>query len=145
MSDDQIVMLYRGLTGVLDFGELGGLRHHEVVGGMLDQLRAGLGGLTSRDPERMRNLVEQCRQSEHTADQELASDVVPTLVHYDYAFTRDTLISLWFDGAEFASEGAYLKIPDLMRDELTPDQIADFNMYIQARGWDPVEPSRPEG
>ena len=145
MSDDQIIVLARGLTGVLDSEEVGGGRRHgDTAVGMLTQLETDLSGLASRDPERVRGLVEQCMQSDMGADHELALGVAPSLAGYDYEFTRDTMISLLIDGLGGADEEAILAIPRFMRDQLTPDQVADFNAHLQARDHDPMHPAQPE-
>jgi len=145
MNDEQIIVLSRGLTGVLDFEEVGGgQRHSDTAVGMLTKLETDLSGLASRDPERVRGLVERCMQSDMRADHELVLGVAPTLAGNDYSFTRDTMISLLIYGSELASEGAITAISRLMRDHLTPDQIADFNAHLRARDHDPMTPARSE-
>jgi hypothetical protein len=145
MSDEQIIVLSRGLTGVLDSEEVGGGRRHgDTAAGMLAQLDTDLSGLASRDPERIRGLIEQCVQSDMVADHELALGMAPSLVGYDYTFARDTLISIRIDGVGGAEEEAMMRIPRIMRDQLTPDQTADFNAHLQARGEEPVIPDGPD-
>jgi hypothetical protein len=153
MSDDQIVALYRGLTGAME-SEIPGTFDSDAAGKddrrgdaavqLLEQLDADLSGLAGRDPERVKNLAEQCASSDRTADQELALGAAISLVHYDYPFTRDTLLALHLRGSDISGEGAFVAIPRLMRDELTPDQVADFNAHLGASGWEPMEPDPPE-
>ena len=145
MSNDEIVTLSRGLTGALDSADVGGgEQYRNIAGEMLIQLDADIRDLASRDPERVRNLVEQCMQSDKGADHELALGITPSLASYDYAFIRDVMISLLVDGLGGANEEALIAIPRMMRDRLTPDQVADFNAHLQARDQEPMTPARPE-
>ena len=135
--------LSRGLTSALDSAEVAsGQQHRDIADGMLTQLDADLSGPAARDPERVRDLVDQCIQSDKGPDHELALGIGPSLVNYDYAFARDTLVSLYIDGLGGSDEGAMMAIPRLMRDHLTPDQVADFNAHLEARGWEPMTPDR---
>lgn len=156
MSDDQIVAVYRGLITAfdtqdsqgLDKRQQGGEVHdvHNVTAGLLDQLEASVSALTTADPERVKGLVSDCLQSEIEADHELALGVVSSLVHYDYAFTRDSLIFMQSQRhiASQITEGAFLMVPRLMRDHLSSDQIADFNATLEGHGLPSRQPARPE-
>jgi len=84
--------------------------------------------LTARNPERVKNLVFRNASSTQVADREFAASTVCSLVHYDYEYTRDTLIFLmvdqarrefsWDDACEVAHDEASL----MMRDHMTPGQ-----------------------
>lgn len=143
MSNEQIVVLYRGLYGIFvnETGE--DEENSSTANDMLDQLEHELRELTTRDPERTKQLVADCMQSDRESDEDIASSVVRSLVHYDYTFTRDTLIAFLTD-ERLGPEGAIISVPRLMRDDLTPDQIDDFNAHLQARGHDPIEPAAPQ-
>ncbi len=145
MSDEQIILLHRGLTSAFDSEEVAsGIRDKDIAEGMVSQLRSDFGNLASRDPERVKRLVEWCMHSDKGYDHEFAETIAPSLVAHDYPFVRDTLISLSIDGLEMASEGTFLTIPRLMRDHLTPEQVADFNAHLEVRGADPMSPARPD-
>jgi hypothetical protein len=156
MSNEQIVVLYRGLATIFDATldsdvmpnsstgsrDQQGYDVYNAAGGMMDQLRADLRGLTPRDPERVKELVGKCAQSENEDDHDLAVEVVPSLLHHDYAFTRDTLISLL--DSNLAGDSVILIIPRMMRDQLNQYQIEDFNAHLQARGEEPMSPARSD-
>jgi hypothetical protein len=145
MGDEQIILLHRGLISAHDSEDIASGKHdRDVADSMLSQLRAELGALASRDPRRVRGLVEQSMQSDKGYDHEFAQRVAPSLLDYDYEFVRDTMISLSTDGSELASEGAYLAIHEEIRDRLTPEQVADFNAHLEARGEHPMQPDRHE-
>jgi hypothetical protein len=146
MSDEQIIVLYRGLISIYESEEVmvEHSEHEGVADGILTRLEADLSDLTSRDPERVKNLVANCVESVNESDHELALNVVTSLVDYDYSFTRDALLSLSM-GSGHVSEGADMRvIPRLMRDRLTEDQIADFNARLRAAGNEPIDPAQPE-
>ena len=155
MSDDQIVVLNRGMWAVADeiigdklFTQEVDFFVHERVG---DEVR----GLAASDPARVKRLVERLTLSDVGVDHKLAAQVVPELIDFDYAFTRDTLISIYIGNTyeqmrvkhdpHDASETADDQISYLMRDHLTPDQIADFQRHAAFYDPDmPLEPARPD-
>lgn len=138
LSDHQILLLYRGLStvGIPDDAA------DKALDGLYRQLIADVQGLGSRDPGRLKNLVDHCEQSYNGYDQELGAEVAPGLMEYDYEFVRDTLVSL---AASEAMDATRFVISDLMRDRLTPDQIADFNTRLAVHGDEyRCDPSLPE-
>lgn len=160
MSDEQIVVLFRGLYLAEGEGNQDSDPFDQFVvasriwGKVVDEVT----DLASRAPERVRNLVAKCASSEDATDRDLAAFTAQSLVHYDYYFTRDTLISLIVDNFNlthatysYAAETARESIGYLMRDELTPEQAADFNDEYRRRGehvvhvgYIPIEPALPE-
>jgi hypothetical protein len=148
MSDEQIIAVFRGLEGL----EFPTREVADIVDGLFKQMAADMHDLVSRDPERVRNLVHRCEQSNDDASQLFSAYVAPVLVYYDYEFTRDTLISLSPIGEAarrnpggIAGDIAQWETEDLMRDHLTPEQIADFQAHAALidSGW-PLEPSLPD-
>jgi len=164
MSDEQIIVTYRGYWTVAnhlgnedtdDFDQM------DIGDGLNEQVAAEVRDLASRDPERVKQLVTRTTASQEDSDQDLAANAAPALLNYDYAFTRDTLISITMgeayercvsrgisssdSGSGYASETALGLMRELMRDRLTPEQIADFQAHAAAfdPGW-PLEPARPE-
>lgn len=146
MSDEQILTLFTGM-------------HKGAPGDPADtadplfyQLSMSVRDLASRDPERVKFLLHRCEQSDDDVEHEVVGYTAQALIDYDYAFTRDALVSVYVgdahsrsysDVAHGASESA---IRLLMRDRLTPEQQADFNARIAAYEsgeWAQLEPAAP--
>jgi hypothetical protein len=142
MDDDQIIVLNRGLSAIGLVGRMEGDSFDEMLVGfnLQDRLLGSVRELTLRNPERVKNLVSQYARSAQTADREFVASTVCSLVHYDYEFTRDTLIFLMVDQArqeiswDTVCEAAHDETRLMMRDHMTQDQIADFNAHLAVYG-----------
>jgi hypothetical protein len=90
----------------------------------------------------VKNLVSRCATSDDVVDIYFATSTAGSLVHHDYEFTRDTLLSIFVDpdrtASGEASERAMFQIEALMRGELNPEQVEDFNAQIVRYGYDPL-------
>jgi hypothetical protein len=144
MSDEEIIVLHRGLWAVAERGneDTDAFDQMQVGDGLHEQVAAEVCDLASRDPERVKQLVARTMSSQEDHDQVLAAKAVPGLLSYDYVFTRDTLMSLssagelgqrnreHTDGMVFAPETAEDEIGRFIRDDrLTPEQVADFQAH----------------
>jgi hypothetical protein len=150
MSDDQVLTLFHGIYE--GWAKSDGLIS-ETADPLFYQLALSVRDLASRDPERAKNLVQRCEQSNEDIDHRIVGYTAQALIDYDYAFTRDALISVYVgdaqqrSGSENAQDVAGHQMGILMRDRLTPEQAADFNARIAAYEpddeWLQLEPSPP--
>lgn len=147
MSDEEITIIFRALDHLGDkpFGPDGPDHEISISDSLWEKLADDVRDLAARDPERVKGMVQGWATSEHAVDREFAASTTRSLIRYDYAFTRDTLVNLFVSeerliGGISLLEAAMWSIENLMRDELTPEQIADFNASITAQGHDPLSP-----
>lgn len=134
LSDDEIVVLFRGISAAANEGydeaELPFDQMH-TGDGLLDRLARDMRDLASRDPERVKGLVDRCARSGVVADEDLAASTVSALLPYNYEFTRDTLAFLHANAADgTVGESVFLEIHRLIDNELTPEQVADFDAHV---------------
>lgn len=132
MSDRQIYTVYTRLISIKSR-----LFEHPddepFVDSLSDQLRSAVFDLANRNPDRVRNLVRTYTDDPTDGHHEFAAEMVPALLDHDYEFTRDTLISIAIGDAWARSQDGGIghdtardEIRYLMRDRLTPAQVADW-------------------
>ncbi|WP_280410290.1 hypothetical protein [Nocardia brasiliensis] len=147
MSDDQIITLSRALAAArladMPSDDVPIDRESYELG---DSLSYAVCEMGERDPERVKRIVQHCANSEAKSDWEFAAYATPGVVDHDWEFVRDTLIrfvtdpKFKFDQAREHAED--LIIPDLMRDQLTREQVVDFNAALMDAGAEqPIMPS----
>jgi hypothetical protein len=150
MTEDQIIVSHRGLAQLADAGPNAddSIDQTAVGDNLSDRLVSGIRELASRDPERLKHLVHRCVTSNNDADRLLGVYVAPSLVAYDYGFTRDALVYSMVDQAtgrvawHGIAEAARLEARELFRDSMSPVQRADFNDQLAFYGNDiPIEPA----
>lgn len=146
MSDDQIIVLHRGLWSLSNLSSVLGEGENDAfdqpsIGDQLGEVFfiKDANNLALHDPGRVKNLLEGCASSDVAADHALVARVVGSLVDYDYAFTTQTLLTLltdpetgrrsWDDVADTVQDAVRF----LMRDHMTPDQIVAFNQELVLR------------
>lgn len=141
MLYEQIIVLHRGLMEVADRGrqESDTFDTMDIGDRMNEQLYPAVRNLATRDPERVKQIIEHGLASRVTADQELVGRTLESLVHYDWEFTRDTFVRFTVNkGHEFDGDAAYAahcRLSILMRDTLTPEQTDDtLQRYYDANG-----------
>lgn len=131
LSDEEIISLHRALY------EVSG--SDRKADSLWDDLTTDVRALASQSPDRVKNLVRRCSYPTGYSidvDQSFAAYVTPGLAQEDYTFTRDMLISLIAGNAHqrnlggCACELAENQLRLLMRDQLTPEQVADFNARL---------------
>jgi hypothetical protein len=147
LSDKESTVIYRGLTAAADaIAESEEDPINMNTGdGLLDFLTEEVRWVATRDPERVKGLVQGLAASADEADKEFAARTTRSLVHYDYAFTRDVLFQLLDEPyAADASEAAHFELNRMPQDGLTSDQIADLSARFTTRGFGPNEVRQPE-
>jgi hypothetical protein len=156
MTDEEVFEVNAALREHFDyldenyFDPAVGAERHQEGHNLTDRFTADIRGLAAFNPERVRGIVAKCMQSGIGSAHLMAVETAGSLIGFDYAFARDTLIDL-YDGThptggyfdDRASEEALFTISRLMRDNLTPQQIDDFNALIVSRGGVPLEPADP--
>lgn len=147
LDNYQITMLYRALDAMAPASMPEGEeaeRQYAVCDSLWEKLAAEVRDLASRDPARVRELVS-CSVQGDQADREFAAVTAGCLIDYDYGFTRDVLVMLYTDRNEWTSESSFLwaggTVARLMRDKLSPDQIADFNAQLVSYGGHELTPA----
>lgn len=160
MSDEQIIVLYRGIGAVaiawpqdraaaINQEDLDIPDPTQPADRLWSNLTADVRDLAKRAPERVRSVVQRCLASPKAIDREFAAYIIPGLINHDYAFTRDTLLDLAYGYGEAPDYPHYADLPAsagdairfLMRDGLTPEQVADFQAH--AATYDPGELPEP--
>jgi hypothetical protein len=151
MSDEQIIVLYRGASGMADLGPQDNDQFDQVsIGSYLcDKLAAEVADLAARDPERVKELAGQLFASDKEADRELAAHAAASIARYNLVFSISTLISLMLKQecvGDFGWETAHDKISILMRDHMTPDQVESLRAHLAGLGSDfkHIEPALPD-
>jgi hypothetical protein len=126
MSDREITVMYRGLAAAGDEIEESGEEpsHLNTGDGLLNFLTEEVRWVATRDPERVKGLVQGLAASEDDADRDFAARTARSLVHYDYEFTRDVLFQLMDEERADASEAAHFELNRIVGDGLAADQIA---------------------
>lgn len=151
MSDERIYTVFTRLVSV----SLLRLDNHEddrpFMEGLINQLTVDVFDLATRNPERVRDMVRANTDSDDQLRQEFAATMAPSLLDYDYDFTRDTLISLAVGEAAdrgeygFGHDVAEREIRTILRDRLTPEQVSDWQArYARCEPHVPLEPAWPD-
>jgi hypothetical protein len=151
LSDDELIVLARSFREAADHeDESEPFSQTATYDNLLDRLALDVRDLATRDPERVKGLMSRCRESNVGGDQDLAVNTVSVLVHYDYEFTRDMLVSFLAGPDAHTEEDIRLMatsaIRKLMRYELTSEQSDDFNVQLVRFSYthEPLEPARPD-
>ncbi|MFJ3896849.1 hypothetical protein [Streptomyces sp. NPDC090083] len=130
MSDEEIVMVYRGLDAVTDT-EIS-CEEDDLKQNLINRLCRELGDLATRDWERVKNLVSTAAQSENEIVGCFAVDVAAALVRTNYEFARDTLVAL-----DVARDDRSVQVSSqfcnlFQSGVLTPEQAADLEARLEA-------------
>ncbi|WP_280351492.1 hypothetical protein [Nocardia abscessus] len=166
MSDEQIIVMYRGIRLATERGQKDdGLNLMSTGDGLFARFAREVGELGASNPERLKTMVRWLTEGrpigkagDPDPDREFAARIVPGLIDYDYEFTRETLVSLtvdedgtYCDSVEsWVPDTAEIEIRRLMRDHLTAEQIADFNLCLASlprrlhEDFWPLEPAPPD-
>lgn len=142
MSDEHITLTYRSMfdTWQATCKPEEAQPEWESLGRVIESLALDVRNLGARDPVRVRGFVQKLIASGNAAERNLAAETVGSLVGFDYAYTRDALIyleahgSTGLDDQSWVSESAYFKMRELRDEQLTPEQVADFNVRLDMHG-----------
>lgn len=139
MTDDDIVVLYRGISTIADHHPHTTDQFDPTTTGddMCDRLASEIRALAARDPERVKQLVHRAAFSVDSYDRSLAANSVVGLVQYDWEFTRDVIVHLAVDhdNPRIVGEGLHYEsisdaINSLRNEVLDPEQLDDLNARL---------------
>ena len=137
MTDEQIKLMGRSIDATARSLREAEGGSDDAYDRMWEALAADVRNLAERDPERVKNLIDEAARGSDPADRELAAATAPGLLDYDYGFTREALVYLFADEdrmAEAASETARSEMRKLAEGRLTPEQVADYNSRLNFLG-----------
>lgn len=148
MTDDEIIVTHRAITQLANAGPRSsdGFDAQFISDSLGDRLSRQVVELGARAPERVKAILARCLRSDLESDGELIPPAAAGIVSSNYELARDSLISyLVRPEVTYAPEIARGFASDMMRDSMTPEQVADFNSrYLAAGGYVALQPSRTE-
>ncbi|MEU3198799.1 hypothetical protein [Streptomyces sp. NPDC006996] len=158
MSNEQITVLWRSLAGTAyqlceaQSQDQSASEALDVCDGLWQSLVREMHSFALCNPEQAKDLIERSFRSLESLDREFAARVAPSLIDFDYKFTRDVMVYLNVSSNHLGglaggtwSEIAWDCTSVLMRDRLTPEQINDFNAHLTAHGEEhELDPATPD-